>query len=73
MAYKTDKILLLISRFQTQLWYTIKQHIFIDGPFYTSQKSDYQILSIIIHNIKGDNFYSVTNEILVDKEMNAYI
>jgi hypothetical protein len=39
----------------------------IDGAFNTASKSSYQILSIRIHNIKDDNFYTVTNAILVDK------
>ena len=73
MAYKTEKIVLLISKFQAQLIYSNNDHMFIDGTFYSSPKSAYQILSVRIHDIKTNNFYTVANAILVDKEMSTYI
>jgi hypothetical protein len=73
MAYKTRKIILLISKFQAQLIYSNKDHMFIDGTFYSSPKCAYQILNVRIHDIKENNFYTVANAILCDKEMHNYI
>ena len=56
MAYKTEKIVLLISKFQAQLIYSNNDHMFIDGTFYSSPKSAYQILTVRIHDIKTNNF-----------------
>ena len=47
--------------------------MFIDGIFYSSPKSAYQILSIRIHGIKEKNFYTVANALLADKKMSTYI
>ena len=59
LAYKSDKIVLFISKFQAQLIYKYNQHYFVDGTFYSATKSCYQIINIRIHNIKEDRFYTV--------------
>lgn len=73
MAYKSEKIVLLISKFQAQLIYSNQDHMFLDGTFYSAPKSGYQILSVRIHDIKENNFYTVANAILLGKEMSKYI
>jgi hypothetical protein len=64
---------LLISKFQAQLIYSNKDHMFIDGTFYSSPKCAYQILNVRIHDIKENNFYTVANAILCGNEMHNYI
>ena len=73
MAYKSEKIVLLISKFRAQIIYSNQDHMFLDGTFYSSPKSGYQILSVRMHDIKENNFYTVANAVLVDKEMSTYI
>ena len=73
LAYKSDKKVLFISKFQTQLIYKYNQHCFVERTFYSAPKSSYQIINIRIHNIKEVKFYTVANTILENKEMAAYI
>ena len=73
LAYKSDKIVLFISKFQAQFIYKYNQHCFLNGTFYNAPKSGYQIINIRIHNIKEDRFYTVANAIFENKEMATYI
>lgn len=73
MAYKSEIIVLLISKFQVQLIYSNQDHILLDWTFYSSPKSGYQIISARKHDIKENNIYTVENAILLDKEMLTYI
>ena len=73
LTYKSDKIVLFISKFQSQLIYKYNQHCFVDETFYIAPKSGYQIINIRIYNIKEDRLYTVANAILENKEMATYI
>ena len=44
LAYKTDKMLIFMSKIQAQLFYEYNDHVFIDGTFYSAPKSNYEII-----------------------------
>ena len=59
LCYKGENILIFMSEFQSSLLYQYNQHIFIDGTFYAAPKASYQIVTMRLHEIKEDNFYTV--------------
>ena len=44
--------------------YKYNQHIFIDGTFYVVPKASYQVMTMRLHEINEDNFYTVGYSIL---------
>ena len=73
LAYKTDKMLIFMSKIQAQLFYEYNDHVFIDGTFYSAPKSAYQIITIRVHNIVEDRFHTVAYGVLVNKNLDSYI
>ena len=73
LAYKSDKMLIFMSKIQAQLMYQYNDHVFIDGTFYIAPKSAYQIVTIRIHHIIEDRFFTVAYGILVNKELTTYV
>ena len=73
MFYKNNKIVILMSPMQAQLCYNYNDHCFIDGTFYTAPKCAYQIITLRIHNILEDCFYTVGYGILTKKDTSSYI
>ena len=73
LCYKGENILIFMSEFQASLLYQYNQHIFIDGTFYAAPKASYQIVTMRLHEIKEDNFYTVGYGILPDKTTESYI
>ena len=73
LTYKTDKILIFMSKIQAQLLYQYNDHVFIDSSFYIAPKSAYQIITIRVHNIIEERFYTVAYGILVNKELATYV
>ena len=59
LFYKTDYLLVFMSTNQANLLYEYNQHVFIDGTFYASPKSSFQIVTQRIHNIKEDLFHTI--------------
>ena len=55
IAYKSEKIVLLIRKFQAQLIYSSQDHMFLDGTFYSSPKGVYQLLSVRMHGMKENS------------------
>ena len=68
LAYKTDKMLIFMSKIQAQLLYQNNDHAFIDGTFYIAPKSAYEVITIRVNNLLEDRFYTVVYGILVNKE-----
>ena len=64
LCYKGEKILIFMSEFQATLLYKYNQHIFIDGTFYVAPKASYQVMTMRLHEINEDNFYTVGYSIL---------
>jgi hypothetical protein len=73
MFYKNNNIVILMSPMQAQLCYNYNDHCFIDGTFYTAPKCAYQIITLRIHNILEDCFYTVGYGILTKKDTSSYI
>ena len=73
LAYKSDNMLIFMSKFQAQLLYKYNAHVFLDGTFYTAPNAAYQIVTVRIHDILTDNFYTVAYGILKDKTTGSYI
>ena len=62
-----------MSEFQANLLYKNNHHIFIDSTFYVAPKASYQIVTLRLHEIKEDSFYTVGYRILPDKTSESYI
>ena len=62
-----------MSEFQATLLYKYNQHIFIDGTLYVAPKASYQVMTMRLHEINDDNFYTVGYGILPDKTTESYI
>ena len=73
MFYKSEKILIFISIFHANLLYQYPDHIFIDGTFYAAPKCSYQIVTIRLHELKEDQFYTVGYGILTDKTLGSNV
>ena len=67
MFYRSAHILIFMSKLQAEYLYTLKEHIFIDGTFYSAPKCSYQVIIILAHNEFEDCY------ILVDKAESSYI
>ena len=59
LCYKGENILIFMSEFQASLLYKYNQHIFLDGTFYVASNASYQIMTMRLHEINEDNFYTV--------------
>ena len=73
MFYKSEKILIFMSKFQANLLYQYPDHIFIDGTFYAAPKCSYQIVTIRLHELKEDQFYTLGYGILTNKTFGSYV
>ena len=73
LAYKTYKMLIFMSKIQTQQFYQNNDHVFIDDTFYIAPKSPYQVITIRVDNLLEDRFYTGTYGFLVNKELATYV
>ena len=73
LFYKNENILIFMSTFQANLLYQYPEHIFIDGTFYAAPKCSYQIVTIRLHELKEDQFYTVGYGIMTSKNLGSYI
>ena len=73
LFYKNDNLLIFMSIFQANLLYLYPKHIFIDGTFYDAPKCSYQIVTIRLHELKEDQFYTVGYGIMTCKNLGSYI
>ena len=73
MLYRSDHILIFMSKFQAEYLYTLKEHIFIEGIFYSAPKCSYQVITIRTHNLFEDCYHNLCYGILVDKTESSYI
>ena len=62
-----------MNPFQAQLIYKYNDHLFIDGTFNIESKSSYQVITIRIHNIFEETYYTVGYALISDKSMSKYI
>ena len=73
MFYWSIHILIFMSKIKTEYLYTLKEHIFIDGTFYSAPKCAYQNITIRAHNVFEDCYHTLSYGILVDKTESSYI
>ena len=73
MFYRSDHILIFMSKIQAEYLYTLKEHIFIDSTFYSAPKCSYQVITIRAHNVFEDCYHTLCYGILVDKTESSYI
>ena len=66
-------MLIFMSKLQAQLLYKYNAHVFLEGTFYMIPKAAYKIVTIRLHDILTDNFYTVAYGILKDKTTGSYI
>ena len=58
MFYKSEDMLIFMRKLQAQTIYKLKEHIFLDGTFYSTPKCSYQVITIRAHNIIEDIFHT---------------
>ena len=73
MFHKSEDILIFMSKFQAQTIYKLKEHIFLDGTFYSVLKCSYQVITIRAHNIIEDIFHNMVYAIMNNKTTSSYI
>ena len=73
LFYRSENMLIFMIELQAQYLYKIKEHLFIDGTFYSAPKCSYQIGTIRSHNILEDFYHTLCYGILNDKGSASYI
>lgn len=73
LAYKSDTMLIFMSKMQAQILYKKNEHIFIDGTFFSVPKAVYQVVTIRNHDLINDIFYTVAYSLLINKSMESYV
>ena len=62
-----------MSTFQANLLYQYSEYIFIDDKVYSTPKCSYQIITVSLHELKEDQFYTVGYGIITPKNLGSYI
>ena len=73
LAYKSDTMLIFMSKMKAQILYKKNEHIFIDGTFFSAPKAVYQVVTIRNHDLINDIFYTVAYGLLINKSMESYV
>lgn len=73
LAYKSDTMLIFMSKMQAQILFKNNEHVFIDGTFFPAPKAVYQVVTIRNHDLINDIFYTVAYGLLTNKSMNSYV
>ena len=59
LCCKGVDVLMFMSEFQANLLYQYNKYILMDGTFYVALKPSFQIITVRLHEIKEDNFYTI--------------